>query len=218
MADVMSVIALIIDGYIRRIQPLLSKDKIIPYSINEICLKYYDPYTEYDGKFIKENITTNMKIINDYEIVSNEDFESAKLDTPINIGVIAIYCCHIIIECNQTQLGPCDFFGVVSDECTNIGHAPCGGLIDFYGISGVAPDISKGTNYGFMEDENYKTDIMSKQIVTIEIDCISSKITFKSNEKVIYGPFVLPKKRCWYPTVSFALSDYNYRCKLIKHL
>eukprot|EP00483_Globobulimina_turgida_P008548 UN08565 len=72
-----------------------------------------------------------------------------------------------------------DMFGVVSNECNNIGKCPWGGLIDCYGIGGSNGKVWQGTSHEFREDKAYTTRINNGEIVEMGLDCKLSTNWFK---------------------------------------
>merc|ERR1711971_1321803 len=138
------------------------------------------------------------------------------MDTPITMKQKAIYSWRISM--NHTNplhslLDSCDFIGVVSDRCDNIGKPPWDGLIDCYGISGSGPYVYSGTATDFVQDETYQRTLECDEEVTVELDCDSESLSFKINDEIIYGPLKLPQRDAWYPAVSLTLGRFQYTCK-----
>eukprot|EP01084_Bolivina_argentea_P003774 7106_1 len=106
------------------------------------------------------------------------------MDTAINMGENAIYCWQIMMEtADKSPLGY-DMIGVVSNKCNNCGSCVWGSLVDSYGIHGKPPRVYLGTSDKILKDPKYKcTQLQSGQIVTVELNCVSSIITFKLKDK-----------------------------------
>ena len=220
MSDRKEKINLLFGGFIREIEITLDKDQLIPHQINDICISYYDLYVPYQGKFIKDaNIASFFTLISEREIkLKGTRYRSAKMNLPIMMNQNLIYRWKMSISHGMSwskDLDTCDFIGVVSNKCDNIGWAPWGNLIDCYGISGRRHYVYLGTKGNFQKDDKYETTIAVDQIVTIELDCDLHEILFKLKDKLIYGPIKLPKRQSWYPAVSLTLGNFNYRCNFI---
>eukprot|EP00484_Ammonia_sp_Unknown_P025959 CAMPEP_0197043782 /NCGR_PEP_ID=MMETSP1384-20130603/19979_1 /TAXON_ID=29189 /ORGANISM="Ammonia sp." /LENGTH=227 /DNA_ID=CAMNT_0042475133 /DNA_START=28 /DNA_END=707 /DNA_ORIENTATION=- len=213
-------VLLLFEGYIRRMERLLVSQQSVPPEIVRICVQYYPLYIAYSGAFIKDNVPDTITVINPHLIELGRDaYKSAKLDTAIKMNHVAVYRWKMALSHTKPwseNLDNCDFIGVVSDRCDNIGRAPWGSLIDCYGISGVAPYVYLGTSDKFQKDTKFETTLINKQIVIIELDCDAEEITFKleedqsnESERVIYGPLKLPKRDAWYPAVSLTFGKYS---------
>eukprot|EP01084_Bolivina_argentea_P091911 165414_1 len=117
------------------------------------------------------------------------------------MGENAIYCWQIMMETADKSFPLCsDMIGVVSNKCNNYGTFPWNSLVDSYGISGSPPNVYLGTSSKALNDQKYKSQLQSGQIVTVELNCVSSIITFKLKDKIIYS-INLPKRKSWFPTV-----------------
>ena len=189
--------------------------------ISSIIIEYYNNCIKYNGKFIDKNCGNGMVIINQNEIAFHTDislghsYKSAKLDTPIYSASKTIVVWKIKMW-NKMNLTMYDAFGVVSNECDNIGRAPWGGLVDFYGISAAGKKVWHGTTFKFVEDEKHTTVIEKGQTVCMELDCSLSRIVWKSDGKIIYGPMNLPERDAWYPAISVGFPTWKYNVILIK--
>ena len=91
--------------------------------------------------------------------------------------------------------------GVVSDKCNNIGQCVWNGLKEFCGIS-AREYVWGGTGDEFCEETKGNHWADNEDIITMELDCHSSQITFKIKDKIFYGPMQLPKRDAWYPAVA----------------
>ena len=220
MSDRKVKIDVLFGGFIRDIEKTLSNNQVIPYQINDICISYYDLYVSYKGKFIKDsNSGLFFEFISGHEIqLIGDAYKSAKMNLPIMMNQNVIYRWKMSISHTtpwSKDLDNCDFFGVVSNKCYNIGRAPWGNLIDCYGISGRKPYVFLGTKQELQKDDKFETTIVVDQVVTIELDCHLHEMLFKLEDEIIYGPIKLPKRESWYPAVSLTFEDYQYRCKFI---
>ena len=151
-------------------------------NITNIITSYCN-YIPYQGKFVEENCHPRLAVINDNKIgfSAKRGFSclSAKLDTPINMNVNGIYHWQIKFSSNRNT-DPWDIIGVVSNECNNIGVFALNKLQDFYAISACAGFIWMGTKNSSNMNERRKTkSITVDDIVTVELDCKLSEITFK---------------------------------------
>ena len=160
-------------------------------------------------------------IVNDAKIqleVGGESYKSAKMDTPIYMNQDVIYCWQIKFDTIKDDVDSSDIFGVVSDECNNIGECAWGGLKDFYAISCEdAGYVWKGTTRDMPDgDPEHNTNITKKDTLTMELDCKSSQLTFKIGNKTIYGPMTLPAKKAWYPAVHLCWSEDGTSATFIK--
>ena len=179
--------------------------------IGNIIIEYYDAHIAYHGKWIEEYCGDNISVINDEKIqFHNGDgfYESAKMNTPIYMNQDVIYCWKIKFDTIKDDIGMYDIFGVVSDECDNIGECAWGGLIDFYGISACSRLVWRGQPNIIPDgDPMHKTTIAINDVITMELDCKLSQLSFKNGEKEIYGPLQLPERKAWYPAVHFAFGE-----------
>eukprot|EP01084_Bolivina_argentea_P220850 374201_1 len=160
------------------------------------------PIKSYHGKFVKEKAGNGVTILNDHKIkMSKGAYKTATMDTAINMGENAIYCWQIMMETRDKRALTLDMIGVVSNKCNNYGTCAWGSLVDSYGISGSPPYAYLGTSNEMLKDPKYKcARLPSGQIVTVELNCVSSIITFKLKDKIIYT-LNLPKRESWVPTV-----------------
>ena len=179
--------------------------------IGHIIIDYYISYVAYQGKWIKENCGEGISVINEQKIQLLDDgggYESAKMDTLIHMDQDKIYCWQIMFETVKDDIMMYDIFGVVSDECDNIGECAWGGLIDFYGISACSRLVWRGQPNIIPDgDPMHKTTIAINDVITMELDCKLSQLSFKNGEKEIYGPLQLPERKAWYPAVHFAFGE-----------
>eukprot|EP01084_Bolivina_argentea_P003773 7101_1 len=106
------------------------------------------------------------------------------MDTAINMGENAIYCWQIMMETADKSDLNSDMIGVVSNKCKNYGSCGWSSLVDSYGIRGDPPHVYLGTSNEILNDPKYKcARLQSGQIVTVELNCVSSIITFKLKDK-----------------------------------
>ena len=174
-------------------------------------------YVAYEGKFIKENCSEHIEVIdNETCKITSNSYKSAKLDTPINMNSELIYCWQIIFDVDQHHTGQFDLCGVVSDKCTNIGATAWGGLIDLYGISCSGKNVWKGTSHDFKKDDAISAEIKKNELVTIELDCKLSTLTFRKNNATIYGPMELPERDAWFPAVGLGFGSWGAQAKFVK--
>ena len=181
------------------------EDLIFLDDISNIIIKYYDLYVAYDGKWIKENCGKYISVINDEKIKFSSSvagYESAKLHTPIFMNQNSIYRWQIKFDTDRDNIMCYDIFGVVSDECDNIGKCAWGGLQDFYAISAHEGIVWKGTAMD-IPDESLSTPWSSaskNDIITMELDCQSSELRFKIGDIQIDDTLQLPPRTAWYIT------------------
>ena len=176
-------------------------------SIDNICCvmaDYYEFIIAYKGIFIKHNCHESMEIMNDGATVrlTDENFKSAKLNIPIEMKQNAIYRWSATFDGNANEFGPfsmshAEIMGVVSNKCDNIGECAWGGLSDLWAIS-AKQKVWKGTRINFPEtSSDHRAQV--GDIITMELDCLLSQLTFKIGDKLLYGPMQLPPRDAWYP-------------------
>ena len=186
--------------------------------ITKIIKDYYNNVVAYKGTFLKDNVGDGYDIVNDLEIAFGEKdvaYKSAKLDTAIEMNSSLIYRWQFMIQNEAHITGIFEMYGVVSDECNNIGQAPWGGLVDVYGMGLGGKVVWKGTGNDFGYDDENKANIGQGEVVTIELDCHLSELVFKLKDDIIYGPMKLPQRKAWYPAIALGFSKYKYIVKMI---
>ena len=99
--------------------------------ISRLVVSYFPIDVKYEGKFIEMNCGAGMEVVNDHEIKfhasrAGDAYKSAKLDTAMKTDLNCVYVWQMSLDGQEGTLGGFDVFGVVSDECNNIGKCPWG--------------------------------------------------------------------------------------------
>ena len=180
--------------------------------------------TEYRGRWISQNCGQGFRVIDDHQILFYEEaYKSAMLD--MSIAVDPNSECDNIVYWQLTidgdsSLGLFSMFGVVSNECRNIGHCAWGGLTDFYGIGCGDLVWDLGTSNTFPESNpSFRAKvgnggISCGEIIKIGLHQRSSKLVFSRDDKELWT-LQLPQRKAWYPCVSLGFGKYNYYVKLV---
>lgn len=179
---------------------------------------------EYEGKFIALNCGRGMEVVDDQQVRFFADsaggaYKSAKLDTPIETASNYVYSWQIAMDAEKGSLGGFDVFGVVSDQCNNIGSCPWGGLIDIYGIS-ASGNVWKGTTRKFQKDAKYTAVIRKREVIRMELDCTSSHLKFvrvgvlEGNDEVLYE-IELPERDSWYPAIALGFPSWKMSARVV---
>merc|ERR1712032_1107420 len=123
--------------------------------ISQLVKSYFPMSYNYRGKFVSANLGRGMLVDFDsdqsvkfFAESAGGAYKSAKLDTPIEIASNCVCSWQMSMNGQEGSLGGFDIFGVVSNECDNIGACAWGGLIDIYGIS-ASRNVWKGTTHKF---------------------------------------------------------------------
>ena len=95
--------------------------------IAQLVIAHYSRKVYYDGRFVSEHCGRGIEVVNDYQIRFWADkpggaYVSARLDSPILTESNCIVVWQIMMDSEKGDLGGFDAFGVVSDECDNIGY------------------------------------------------------------------------------------------------
>ena len=98
-----------------------------------------------------------------------------------------------------------DLIGVVSNRCRNIGACAWGGLQDFWGISAYGR-VWRAEKSIPNTDRTFTEKAHKDEIITAELDCGLSEISFRIEDKQLYGPMKLPPREAWYPAIQIAFS------------
>merc|ERR1712173_126031 len=96
-------------------------------------------------------------------------------------------------------------FGVVSDQCQNIGTPAYEGLVDFYGIGAGDFVWDLGTSYKFpSSNERYKAKAGGfdlGDLLRMELNQQSSELVFLRDGKELWT-LQLPSRKAWYPCIA----------------
>eukprot|EP01084_Bolivina_argentea_P169551 293916_1 len=176
--------------------------------------------TQYDGVFIKENVSKLFTVINIFAIQQTEKAgsldmfsQTAKMDSVLpaynsNSNIIVYWKIQFVD--NKFKKGfnnPFYFVGVISDTVWNMNNGPVDGIRDSYGILGSKGYVVRGQGYA-VKDNSFVYSIKDKEIIEIKYYVSKSILVLEVQNKQI-GTFKLPKNKCWCPAVSFNCRDFG---------
>eukprot|EP01084_Bolivina_argentea_P020069 37352_1 len=165
---------LIVFGYARIHE--IKCNVIIPKALKTLLLVYYPTIINYEGKFLKENAGSAIKILNGYKFTG---YRSVKLDIPLPVSMNDNSIIDDIIYRWKAKINNGDgdiilstcaayIFGVVSNRCVDFHAYPNIDLVDAYGISVEKYNTFWGTNNFIKDDKKYCDPPQPKQIVVME--------------------------------------------------
>ena len=143
-------------------------------------------------------------------------YSSAKLDEPIYINSQSKYIWQITFSVESHHVTNFEIFCVVSDKCDNIGKCPWSNLIDLYALSCDGGNVWNGTTSSFQSDPTHTARIKMGDIITMELDCKQSTLSYKLGDNEFFKQ-ILPPRQAWYPAVALGFYEWSASAKFIPY-